>query len=109
MQAKINELTGNFNALTETNIVNHQLPKSTKVVSQTQSEGPAKKKAKTTAKKGDTGKDVNRTANSTGRQKKLQQQVAVAVVENESVFDEAFSVFLGCMCFASLLYLHQET
>lgn len=102
LQARINELTGNFNALTETNTVNHQLSKSTKVVGQAPSEEPVKKKAKTTAKKGDTGKNGNRTTNVVGRQKKLHQQVQAAVAE-ESVFDEVFSVFLGCMWFVSAL------
>lgn len=58
-----------------------------------------KKKAKT--KKGDTGKDENRTTNVVGKQKKSQQQAQVAVAEIESVFDEVFSVFLGCMWLAS--------
>lgn len=58
-----------------------------------------KKKAKTTAKKGDTGKDGYRTTNVVGKQKKLRQQVVVA--EKESIFDEVFSVFLGCMWFGS--------
>lgn len=59
-----------------------------------------KKKAKT--KKGDPGKDENRTTNVVGKQKKL-QQAQVAVAERESVFDEVLSVFLGCMWFASAL------
>lgn len=71
------------------------MSKSTKANGQAKSEGPTKKKAKTAAKKGDAGKDARRTANPAGRQK---QQVHVAVVEKESVFDDFSSMFSGCMC-----------
>lgn len=72
------------------------MPKSTKAIGQAKSEGPTKKKkAKTAAKKGDAGKDARRTANPAGKQK---QQVHVAVVEKEIVFDDFSSMFSGCMC-----------
>lgn len=99
LQARVNELMGNFNALTETNMANHQFSKST----EDQGEELVKKKAKkTTPKKSNVRKDVKRAENLAGGQKKPQQQVQAVVIE-EGFFDEASSLFSGCMSCASLL------
>lgn len=101
LQARVNELTGKFNALSETSKVNRQTQNAPKNVDQPQAEGPAKKKAKVTGKRAEVGKDVKRKANLAGGQRKAQQQQVLTVVAGkESFFDETFSSFSGCMlCF----------
>jgi hypothetical protein len=99
LQARVNELSGKFNTLSGANKVN-QAQNAPRVVDQPQVEGPVKKKAKVTVKRADAGKDVKRKTNIEGGQTKPQQQHQRAlgvVAGEESVFDETFSQFSGCM------------
>lgn len=101
-------MTKDLNTLKETNKVGRQAQKSSKVVDQLQSEEPAKKKARTTAKGSDVGKDMKRTINPARGQKNLQVQQFSGVAEKEDVFDEACSQFSGCMFRSPLLYCRRD-